>query len=125
MTSPGAPHGNTPTAPGTGAPPYTLAADGAPPRGPFVLPPPTDRYEIGEEIARGGMGAVHRARDRNLDRELAHLAAMLLNPARLRYVVRDIEARVADVARDLESLLGDRFEKTVRAADHRLRALAP
>jgi tetratricopeptide (TPR) repeat protein len=33
--------------------------------------PATDRYEVGEEIARGGMGAVHRCRDRLLGRALA------------------------------------------------------
>jgi serine/threonine-protein kinase len=28
-------------------------------------------YELGEEIGHGGMGVVHRARDRELDREVA------------------------------------------------------
>ncbi len=32
---------------------------------------PTKRYELGPEIARGGMGAVHRCFDRQLGRELA------------------------------------------------------
>jgi tetratricopeptide (TPR) repeat protein len=74
MPSPRKPVGITPTTPETGASaagPKTVAAPVQPLRGPIVLPPPTDRYELGEEIARGGMGAVHRARDRNLNRELA------------------------------------------------------
>src|SRR5262249_28644915 len=60
------PREDTPDAALTG----TVAATGRP-RGLFALPPPTDRYELGPEIARGGMGAIHLARDRNLDRELA------------------------------------------------------
>jgi hypothetical protein len=32
---------------------------------------PTGRYQLGEEIGRGGMGAVLRARDPHLNRELA------------------------------------------------------
>jgi hypothetical protein len=42
------------------------AGAGAPP-----LPAPADRYLLGEEIGRGGMGAVLRARDPHLGRELA------------------------------------------------------
>jgi serine/threonine-protein kinase len=36
-----------------------------------AAPPRLGRYELGEEIARGGMGAVFRARDPALNRELA------------------------------------------------------
>ena len=35
------------------------------------LPAPTGRYQLGEEIGRGGMGAVLRAFDPELGRELA------------------------------------------------------
>ncbi len=35
------------------------------------LTPPDAGYEIGAEIARGGMGTIHRGRDRALDREVA------------------------------------------------------
>src|SRR5262249_53997015 len=35
------------------------------------LPPPTVRYQLGEEIGHGGMGEVYRARDPHLGRELA------------------------------------------------------
>src|SRR5436309_780638 len=36
-----------------------------------LAPPPAARYELGEEIGRGGMGEVLRARDPQLGRELA------------------------------------------------------
>ncbi len=61
----------------TPPPPAALSTEG--PSGPAVaplgaappLPAPADRYELGEEIGRGGMGAVLRARDPHLGRELA------------------------------------------------------
>src|SRR5439155_14574881 len=37
------------------------------------------RYRLGDEIARGGMGAVFRVRDHNLDRDLA-VKVMLADP---------------------------------------------
>ncbi len=52
-----------------GAPPAGEKAPADPrPRSPDGA---RDRYELGEEIARGGMGAIYRVRDRSLDRELA------------------------------------------------------
>jgi eukaryotic-like serine/threonine-protein kinase len=49
------------------SPPDTAPSGAATP----LLPAPAGRYQLGEEIGRGGMGEVHRARDPQLGRELA------------------------------------------------------
>jgi hypothetical protein len=49
------------------SPPDTASQGAAAP----LLPAPAGRYQLGEEIGRGGMGAVLRARDPRLNRELA------------------------------------------------------
>lgn len=57
---------------------------------------PTTRYEMGNEIARGGMGAVHRCVDRQLGRELAAkilLAELADSPVAVRRFLE--EAQVA------------------------------
>src|SRR5579862_7505721 len=50
----------------------TIAADAPAAAGPAQLPDVVpDRYALGEEIGRGGLGAVVRAKDRNLGRQVA------------------------------------------------------
>src|SRR5262245_24804088 len=49
----------------------TTTGRGLPAPGPYPAPAATGRYALGEEIARGGMGAVHRAADTALGREVA------------------------------------------------------
>jgi serine/threonine protein kinase len=51
-------------------PDLTTAGDPPPAAAP-ATPPPTDRYTLGAELARGGMGVVHRATDAVLGREVA------------------------------------------------------
>jgi eukaryotic-like serine/threonine-protein kinase len=49
----------------------SAATSGEPPAPAHTASPPAARYVLGDEIARGGMGAVHRATDTALGREVA------------------------------------------------------
>lgn len=63
---------------------------GLPPSG----PPETERYAVLDELGRGGMGVVYRARDRHLDREVA-----------LKVVADDLPAGAQDrLRREAETL---------------------
>src|SRR5262245_230508 len=53
------------TAPGASGQPATSGGEAG------AAPAPAGRYQLGEEIARGGMGAVYRATDTVLGREIA------------------------------------------------------
>lgn len=59
-----------------------------------------DRYELGEPIGEGGMGTVYRARDRELDREVAIKALRVLPPGE----AGDLAARFRQEARILALL---------------------
>jgi len=57
-------HVRTGPAPPPGDPPATQ-------RGLFLVGPPAERYELKGELGKGGMGAVYRVYDRDLEREVA------------------------------------------------------
>jgi len=63
-----------------------------------ALPPPPERYELGERIGAGGMGVVWAAHDRVLDREVA---LKLLHD---RFLGADHQARLAAEARAMARL---------------------
>lgn len=75
-----------------------------------VLPSHVGSYEIGEEIARGGMGIVFRDRDRELNRELA-FKVLLCTPQERSDLVR----RFLDEAQLAAFLFGELQQ--CRAAD--------
>ena len=51
----------------------------------------TDRYELGPEIARGGMGRIHEAFDRRLGRHVAIKCALHDSPALVERFAREVE----------------------------------
>jgi serine/threonine protein kinase len=77
-------------APGEGAAPIMPTITGAPlpDVAPPALPPP-DRYELGPEIARGGMGRVVEATDTRLGRIVALKEVLAMDPDVLRRFARE------------------------------------
>jgi len=68
------------------------------------LPELPERYELGEEIGRGGMGTVYRALDRRLGREVAIKVLALLPGLQADPDVLDTAARLEREARILARL---------------------
>ncbi len=108
---------------------------GEPSPAPRPPPPPAEggeRYEIGEEVARGGFGVVHRGRDRRLDRPVAvkrvrgvateetwrrfeteaRIAAALDHPGIVR--VLDVDRDAGGIFLILEWVEGSDFQRVLR-----------
>lgn len=81
-----------------------------------LLPPIPDRYEVLEELGRGGMGVVLRARDRELGREVA---LKLIHPGVL---AGEHEARFR---REARALIEVRHPRVVRLLDADLAGETP
>ncbi len=62
--------------------------------------PAAERYQLGDQVGRGGMGVVLRARDRQLDRELA--VKLLAEPLQTRREARERFLREARIGAQLQ-----------------------